>query len=73
MIQIISILLEQQPVKIGQMEKDCVEKSVRCALQIVKEDLDYMNDVDSAMRALLAATAEGGGTEATARMSGGEG
>ena len=48
--------------KIGQMEKDCVEKSVRCALQIVKEDLDYMNDVDSAMRALLA-TAEGGGGE----------
>ena len=61
-IQIISILLEQQPMKIGQSEKDCVEKSVRCALQIVKDDLEYMNDVDTAMRALT--TEDGGGDKA---------
>ena len=46
MIQIISILLEQSPMKIGNMEKECVEKSVRCGLQIVKEDLDYINLLD---------------------------
>jgi hypothetical protein len=61
MIQIVSILLEQQPMKIGTSEKDCVEKSIRCALQIVKEDLKYVNDVDAAMRAL--ATGEDAGED----------
>ena len=32
--------------KIGNMEKECVEKSVRCGLQIVKEDLEYINLLD---------------------------
>lgn len=46
MIQIISILLEQQPMRIGPMEKECVDKSLRIALQVVKDDLDYMNSLD---------------------------
>ena len=44
MLQIISILLEQQPLRIGQIEKECVEKSLRIALQIVKDDLDHVNN-----------------------------
>jgi hypothetical protein len=39
MIQIISILLEQSPMKIGSFERDCVEKSIRIGLQIVIDDL----------------------------------
>ncbi len=44
MLQIISILLEQSPLRIGQMEKECVEKSLRIAMQIVKDDLDTVNN-----------------------------
>ena len=36
---VISILLEQQPSKIGQMEKQCVEESLRWGVSIVAEDL----------------------------------
>lgn len=43
---IISILLEQQPAKIGQQERDCVEKSVRCALTIVRDDLEALANTD---------------------------
>ena len=32
--------------QIGTMEKECVEKSIRCALQIVKDDLDIVNSID---------------------------
>eukprot|EP00804_Cyclotella_cryptica_P003556 CCRYP_002177-RC/>CCRYP_002177-RC protein AED:0.09 eAED:0.09 QI:151/1/1/1/0.8/0.83/6/655/3175 len=39
---IISILLEQQPAKIGPQERECVEKSVRCALTIVRDDLERL-------------------------------
>lgn len=46
MIQIISILLEQLPSKIGDGEKSCVDKSIRICLQIVKEDLDIINKID---------------------------
>ena len=36
--------------KIGQMEKDCVEKSVRCSLQITKEDLEARVKLDLAAK-----------------------
>ena len=46
---IISILLEQNPNKIGPKERDCVEKSVRIALTIVRDDLEMLvtNDTNS--------------------------
>lgn len=47
MVTIISILLEQNPNKIGNMERDCVEKSVRVALTIVKDDLEAINKADA--------------------------
>ena len=53
MIQIVSILLDQQPLKIGEPEKECVEKSLRCALQIIKDDIDYVNDVDAKLTAAI--------------------
>ena len=53
MIQIVSILLDQQPLKIGEPEKECVEKSLRCALQIIKDDIDYVNNVDTELTAAI--------------------
>jgi len=38
---VISILLEQQPHKIGQMERNCVEESLKLAVIIVTEDLKF--------------------------------
>jgi len=39
MINIISILVEQQPAKIGQMERSCVEQSLEIAACIIAKDL----------------------------------
>jgi hypothetical protein len=47
MMTIISILLEQNPNKIGTMEKDCVEKSVKIALAIIKGDLEAIVNADA--------------------------
>jgi len=43
----ISILLDQQPMKIGQMEKTCVEESLRRAVQIVALDLNWKQRPDA--------------------------
>ena len=48
MATIISILLEQQVGKIGQNERECVEKSVRVALTIVRDDLETLVQKDAA-------------------------
>eukprot|EP00956_Cyclotella_meneghiniana_P030231 scaffold75485_cov79-Cyclotella_meneghiniana.AAC.2 len=42
MATIISILLEQQVGKIGRRERECVEKSVRVALTIARDDLETL-------------------------------
>jgi hypothetical protein len=47
---IISILLEQVPTKIGPNERDCVKKSARIALTIVRDDLETMVHADAASR-----------------------
>ena len=44
---VISILLEQQPSKIGQMEKNCVEESFRLSVILVAEDLKSKVSGDS--------------------------
>ncbi len=44
---IISILLEQVPHKIGQMERNCVEGSLKLALQIIEEDIKLKVVTDS--------------------------
>ena len=51
--------------KIGTMEKECVEKSIRCALQIVKDDLDIVNsiDKDNILRSSREQHEQGGGGE----------
>ena len=51
MTTIISILLEQQPGKIGPNERDCVEKSVRIGLTIVRDDLEAMVAADGSATA----------------------
>jgi len=44
---IIMKLLEQQPMKIGDMEKECVLKSLMCAIHIIQEDLKSVNELES--------------------------
>jgi len=44
---VISILLEQQPHKIGQMERNCVEESLKLAVTIVNDDLKTKVQVSS--------------------------
>eukprot|EP00567_Pseudictyota_dubia_P007508 CAMPEP_0197442408 /NCGR_PEP_ID=MMETSP1175-20131217/8425_1 /TAXON_ID=1003142 /ORGANISM="Triceratium dubium, Strain CCMP147" /LENGTH=3192 /DNA_ID=CAMNT_0042972873 /DNA_START=42 /DNA_END=9620 /DNA_ORIENTATION=- len=50
---VISILLEQQPSKIGQMERGCVEESLRLAVMIVATDLKAKADAASGNCELL--------------------
>ncbi|VEU44224.1 unnamed protein product [Pseudo-nitzschia multistriata] len=38
--QIVSILLEQQPLKVGQMERRCVQESLTLAVTIISNDLE---------------------------------
>jgi len=39
-------LLEQQPMKIGDMEKECVLKSLMCAIHIIRNDLKSVNELE---------------------------
>lgn len=50
---VISILLEQQPSKIGQTEKTCVEDSLRLAVLIIVEDLRLKEDPSDGDSTLL--------------------
>jgi hypothetical protein len=53
--QIISILLEQQPSKVGNNERRCVHESLNLAIQIISLDLDVQNERTSRGRAAAAA------------------
>ena len=46
MRHIIMIFLVQQPMKIGDKEKECVIKSLMCAIHIIQEDLKCVNELD---------------------------
>lgn len=46
MRHIIMILLEQKPKKIKDMEKECVLKSLMCAIHIIQNDLKSVNELD---------------------------
>ena len=50
---VISILLEQQPHKIGQMERNCVEDSLKLAVIIVTDDLRVKDEASSGECAIL--------------------
>ena len=43
MLRIVQIFLDQQPAKIGEVERDCVKKALRCSLQIICDDLSNAN------------------------------
>jgi len=46
MRHIIMTLLEQQPKKIRDMEKECVVKSLMCAIHIIQDDLKSVNGLE---------------------------
>ena len=46
MRHIVQIYLAQQPYKIRHREAECVKKSLKCAIRIIQEDLECVNDVD---------------------------
>ena len=46
------ILLEQRPFRIGDKEKECVLKSLMCAIHIIQDDLKSINELELDLKEL---------------------